>query len=311
MRILILTLTTFLWLISLQVSAGEIRQVKGKKALIIISPGEFQVGDEVFSVGADGKKKGLLKITQIKGDKALANIVKGAAAAGHGLQLKLKPIDPAKAAPEGSSGDEAEEAASSEPSTRSKPPFGFMKRGKSAMGVTINQATNKLAITATSSAKTESINLAGSSVGLAGFIDLQATKSMNWRVGLGYQTFDGTGSTATPTFCSGSTSCSLAISYLTTEGWLQFSLFQTKEKMRFWAGIGGEFMIALSKKNSITALSTTDSTNYFLFLSLGGDIALDKESAIPISFDYALQPTSSPGAKASLSLLRIGYLWRY
>lgn len=303
-----------LGMISPALWAGEVLQVKGAKALLKVADGEFQSGDEVFSVAPDGKKKALLKIGSQKGGKAVGIVVKGTPEVGHTLQLRPKAGEAAANPPPAA--DAATESAAAPADAAGdagggKPPFGFLKRGKSGMGVLLGMAQNKLTLTAQNQVVTETITLSGSSVGLLGYADLNSGKSMNWRGGLGIQTFEAKGSTKTASFCNNTLDCSLSIMYLTTEGWGQYNVFRSKDNTRAWVGLGGEFMIAMSKKNTISALNVADSTNYFFYLSAGGELAIGTNSFVPFQLDYGLQPTSSPGAKAGLMVIRAGYSWRY
>lgn len=291
--------------------AGEVIQVKGAKALLKVADGEFQSGDEVFSIAPDGKKKAILKIGSQKSGKAVGHVVKGTPEAGHTLQLRPKAAGAAATPPADSAASSADAPPEESSAPTGKPPFGFLKKGKSGMGFMLGMSQNKLDITAQNAVVTETISLSGSSFGLLGYADINSGKSMNWRGGVGLQTFEGKGTTKTASFCSGSLDCSLSIMYLTFEGWGQFNVFKGRDNTRAWLGAGGEFMFAASKKNTISALNVGDSTNYFFYLSAGGELALGGNAFVPFQLDYGLQPTSSPGAKAGLMILRAGYSWRY
>lgn len=294
--LLLILLAPSLW-------GAEIQQIKGKKALVVLAPGEFNAGDQVYAVDLNGKRKALLQISKVKGNKAIAEILKGSPAVGHSLQMKGGSVPAPSAASE-----EAPAEASQAYSAR--PPLGFMKRGKSALGFGISQSSNSLAIQAANTTVSETINLKSSTIGFHAYVDLQQSRSLTWRLGTGYQSFGGTGTTNTASFCSGSKNCELAISYLTAEGWLQFNLIYSASRSRMWVGAGGEFMLAASKKNNISAL-TVDSWSTFIFGSLGGDLALSQSSALTTSFDYGLQPTAAAGAKAGLTMLRLGFSFLY
>ena len=281
--------------------AAEIQQIKGKKALVGLAPGELNMGDEVYAVDVGGKRRGLLKISQVKGNKAVAEILKGKPAVGHSLQVKGSAS---------SASADAGPAPEENLASTARPPLGFMKRGKSALGFALSQSSNSLAIQASNLSITESIKLKSSTIGFHAHVDLQQSRNLTWRFGAGYQSFGGKGTANTASFCSGSKNCELAISYLTAEGWLQFNLLNTQSRARAWVGAGGDFMIKVSKKTNFTDLPV-DPWITFLFGSVGGDIPLSQGSAVTLAFDYGLQPTAPKNAAVSLTMLRLGFSFLY
>ena len=63
--------------ISTSVFAGEVTKIKGSNALLDLKGDSAAPGDMFFSIGADGKRHGIIQITKVKGDKAIGKITKG------------------------------------------------------------------------------------------------------------------------------------------------------------------------------------------------------------------------------------------
>src|SRR5665213_2815825 len=68
--------------------AGEVTKVKGTNALLDLKGDSAAPGDMFYSNSADGKHHGILQITKVKGDKAIAKITKGKVDVGMTLERK-------------------------------------------------------------------------------------------------------------------------------------------------------------------------------------------------------------------------------
>src|SRR5690242_1454548 len=57
--------------------AGDVTKVKGSGALIDLKGEAASPGDLFYTLSSDGKKRGIIQITKVKGDKAIGKIMKG------------------------------------------------------------------------------------------------------------------------------------------------------------------------------------------------------------------------------------------
>jgi len=74
--------------ISLVSNASLIDKVKGNKAIILMQEETFNLGDKVFAIDEDGKKRAALTIMRVQGSKAQAEIIKGKANPGMAVILR-------------------------------------------------------------------------------------------------------------------------------------------------------------------------------------------------------------------------------
>ena len=288
--------------------AQEIIQLKGTKALINLSGTEAAAGTEFFALDSGGKKRALLKIRQVKGDRAIAEVIKGSAQTGQSLQVR----GAAAAAPAEARVQDvpSEDGASSGGEDRAKRPRGFLgqflKRG-TATGVLAGLAQNSMSLTGKGGGFTEELTLAGNSFNVMGFYDYDLSKSFTIRTKVGIETFDVKGSAKNAAVCNNSTACDVGFTYLSGEASAHFN-FMTG-KTRAWAGAGLAFLFAATKKSTVANLDTSTATNNMILLGGGADFSVGSGRFIPVSFEHGIFPAST--VKASSMLLRAGYGWRY
>nr|HMN70175.1 hypothetical protein [Bdellovibrionales bacterium] len=70
------------------VNAAEVVKVKGESVLIDLRGDAAAPGDEMYVLRSDGKRAGIVRITRVKGEKAIARLAKGKASAGMSLEPK-------------------------------------------------------------------------------------------------------------------------------------------------------------------------------------------------------------------------------
>lgn len=145
---------------SLSALAGTVSKVKDNRVLISTDGDTYSVGDRFFAVDENNKKKGLVEITQVKGDKATGTLIKGSAEEGMTLT-----------------------ASTAKKSSKGK--------SKSAYGGLASFVMNTMTI------KSPAYSLAGSSFDLLGFYQTVVDKKFSVRAAAGYQTFSATGNGGT------------------------------------------------------------------------------------------------------------------
>lgn len=292
----------------------EVSQVKGTKALINLGGTPASPGDEIYTLDSDGKRRGLVQIKQVKGDKAIGEIIKGRVEPGMSLKPKSE-VSSAKESRGGSkksrvqdvSSDETGGTESEEKSSRPKGFLGsFLKRG-TALGFMGGFASNSMALTAKKGSTSEDLALASTSFNIVGIYDYDFSPMFTTRLKAGIENFDVKGSAKNASVCSDSSSCEVGFTYLSGAASGHFNFM--RGSTRAYASVGGAFLIAMTKKSNISNLDTSSSTNQVIYLGGGADIGMGKGAFIPLSFEYGIYPGST--VKATSMTLRAGYAWRY
>ncbi|NUN05021.1 MAG: hypothetical protein HUU57_04585 [Bdellovibrio sp.] len=288
-----LLLTTCLFLVCTSTSwAASVSGVKGQKVLIKLDGDTVSEGEEFFLINpANNKKTALVRIRQIKGDKALADLVKGKAAQGFSLQAKGMTAMSADPSYSGDAG-------------------GILRNLKNSYGITGGMLMNTMTanVTAVDSGTgiktTSEAKMAGSGFGVGGFYDMLLTSSIVGRGVVGIEQFNVSGD-ADSAVCSGSKSCDAKINYLSLYGLAKWYL--SESKYRFWLGGGGGYLIAVSKTS--TALNASQiSTNQIFTAAFGLDVQTTRKNYIPVSIEYNMFP-SSDTVKASMISIKAGWAW--
>lgn len=280
--------------------AASVMTVKDKKVLLEIGGMEDTlVGDEFVVVDLEGKRKGLIKVKQVKGHRAIADLLKGTAEEGYTL-LRRKS--------EGSRLSRAVRPDENEISSDST--FAKLNRytGES-MGVlgSFNMTSMNVQVRGGSgvTARTTGATLKGSGIGVLGYYDHPFLKEFHFRGMGGIEQVQGTGSIGTPD-CGGGTSCDFSVMYLSAYGLAKFNYLMAD--MKAWVGGGLGFLVALSKSSSVLDTSQI-STNQIYQIATGVDIPMGKDGAyLPIVLDYGMFPASDT-VNANMITIRAGYAW--
>lgn len=280
--------------------AASVSAVKGQKVLINLDGDATEVGEEFYLINPSSQKRSaIIRIKQVKGNKALGEIVRGKAADGFTLQAK---------APSAMSADVAPQA-SEETSPAPTNATGYLRVLKDSWGVLGGYMMNTMDADITyrdsfGISQKASASMSGSGFGFGGFYDYALNNSL---VGRGYaamEQFNVTGST-TEAACNSSTTCDAKINYLSLYGLLKWYPIQTK--YRVWLGGGMGYLLALSK--SSTALNESEiSTNQVFTFGGGLDWQMDRKNYIPVSIEYNMFPASDT-VKASMIVIKAGWAW--
>ncbi len=269
--------------------AASVTQVKGSKVLISIEGIEAASGTEVYVLDNSNKKIGLLAIRQVKGSKAIADLLKGRAVDGAALIVKSP------------SATKSSGSASSSPSSSDK---GFLKKGKNVGGVLVGLAMNSLALTIQNVAGIkEDAVLKDMSFNLKAFYDYDFMPELTIRGAAGLETFSAKGSTKAA-LCDNGTNCGVSFNYLAFEGSAHYNFLTGKTKA--WVGLGYSFLVQMSKASNIPNLSSDSSTNQEILISAGADFWMNAKSFIPVVVEYGTFPGSA-NVVASSIYVRSGY----
>lgn len=288
-----------LFLLTPSAWSASVSAVKGQKVLINLDGDSANEGDEFFLINpGSNKKTALIRIRQIKGNKAMGEIIKGRAATGYSLQAKAPGSMSAGA---GGYGDSSYSRAQES---------GILRNLKNSYGITGGYLMNTMSanVTAVDSGTgirtTSAANMSGGGLAVGGFYDYLLSSSFVAHGVVGIEQFNVTGDAAA-SVCSGSKSCDAKINYLAMYGAVKWYL--TQEKYRVWLGGGIGYLMALSKSSSALNASQI-STNQVFNLAVGTDMQMSRKNYVPISLEYNLFP-SSETVKASNIMIKAGWAW--
>jgi hypothetical protein len=275
--------------------AASVTQVKGTKLMIQLDGMQTEPGAELYILNEEGKKVGLVQVKQVRGDKALAEITKGKAAAG--AQVQAKGVSSAAAA--GSAATEPRGGGSASGSSASK-------KGKKVGGILAGYAMNNMSLTAQYNAgNKEDLTMKDSGFSLKGFYDYEVSPAFTIRAATGLEMFSVKGTTSL-NICENGTSksCEVSFNYLAAEASAHYNL--TNGSFKAWVGLGYSFLFAVSKKSNVPNLSSDSSTNQMILISGGADIWTSKTAFFPVVVEYGMFPGSS-NVKADALFVRGGY----
>ena len=254
--------------------AQTVVNVKEKKVLIDLGGASWNIGDKLFATDGQGKKRALMQIRQVKGTKAVAEIIKGAATPGMSLIV-------AKA---GSSGG----------SSSSDAPVARGKKTGSAYGYTAALMMNSMKISNFVSGSTSySFDMAGMNFGAGMFYDYPLSSTWFVRGHGTLEMFDVKKKLGVA-ICKGGTSTDCNASFMQTGFYGTFNLSLTPAPMRWWAGAGGGAVIYLSKTS--TVLNTSKFFFNTVIMAAGGfDYFTSKNTFIPVALEYQMIPDKEAG----------------
>ena len=259
--------------------AARIEKVKGKQVLIDNEDTAVQEGEKFFAV-IDGKKKGVIVITKVKGKKSIGNITKGRADANATLESTQK-----KSA-DGSEGKRKRSEPSAESETEVAPP------ATTVVGAIAGYATNSQTVNDGSSTYT----MSGSGYSIKGYGDMPTWGSLGLIARGGIEQFDVAGSGK-----------KTSIMYLTGDLLLRFAIGQRGFVPYVAAGLGIHY--PLSKSSSSLDESRISATTIF-FGTAGFNYKLSGGMYFTMLAEYGYIPPSST-VSTSLIALRTGVGWNY
>ncbi len=275
--------------------AASVAAVKGKQVLVV---GSNLEKNALYYVVQDGKKKGIIKIVNVKGQKAIASLLKGSALKGATLvarPAKAKSSSQA-ASSEKSSSSKKSESETSYDSYSSKSSSGSSDSYKSStkkfrggglmLSYQMNKASVDFQLTGTES-------LSGTSIGFRAFGDYEIYNNLFLRAEFGTMPFNAEG-------CGGT--CVMAINYLGGTLWARYMFGTPEAKTRIWAGANGSLVFPLGTGD--TNAVDTDNVGSTLTFGVGAglDYKLNDKYYIPVTLEYTLFP---PNDEVSASLIQL------
>ncbi|WP_413561097.1 hypothetical protein [Bdellovibrio sp. HCB209] len=286
--------------------------------MVALEGAEVSPGDEFFLINpANNKKSAIIRITQTKAGRAVADVVQGRGAVGSTLQAKAssagkRTAKGAAKAPPSRPADDLQRATTPEAEAAAfdkARDMSFLRNLKNSYGVLGQYGMDSMKPTIKENPAinpAEKPTLTGTGLGAGGFYEWVLTRLITVRLSGMFEQFNVSGNTEKNVGCKSTTNCSANITYLS--GYAQAKYYLNQDRIRTWGGVGGGFLIAMSK--SATALNENDiATNQVLNLAIGADYQLDRKNYIPVSLEYLYFPPSDT-VTASAILIKFGYAWQ-
>ncbi|NQZ01216.1 MAG: outer membrane beta-barrel protein [Bdellovibrionales bacterium] len=294
------TLTKLIVLVSLIVFSqigfsAQVVGVKGKKLLVNLQGEPAQKGDLFYLLNSAGKKKGILKIMKIKGNKALALLGKGRAKKGYTLQYRPKKSGSARKR-KGSKGKAmAKSSSSGSSASGAQDSYWGIIAGfsQNSMNVKLKDDTG---------ADRDEVSMSGNGFSAKGLLDYKLLNNVWFRGMGGIEQF----STAGEELCGDSSpfedACTTDIMYFALDLWGRYVI--TEGSFRPWVGAGFTLLVPLSKSSS--ALDEESVTNTSVMSAgFGFDYFTSPSFYIPFQVEYGLLP-SSEDVTANIIAVRVG-----
>lgn len=279
--------------------AATVVGVKGKKILVNLQGEPALKGDIFYLLDKSGKKKALIKIMKVKGNKALALLGKGNAAKGFTLKYRPKKGESTANRPKGGESDKEDTTAESADS-------GGSAAGSSQMyfGVMLGFSQNSMDVELQDDAGASrgSTSLSGNGYSAKALVDYNLFSGIWFRGMFGVEQFNVSGDKLCGLSPSFNSTCTAEIMYLSLDMWGRY-LF-SEGSFRPWVGGGFSLMFPLTQ--SATALDESSITNTSVMsFGLGFDYFTSPTFYIPISVEYGLLP-SSETVSANTIAIRAG-----
>jgi len=275
------------------VLAAQISAVKNNKVMVSLEGESASPGAEFFAINPQGKKVAIIRVSQVKGDRAVGEIIKGSAKPGYTLQSKGggTAAAPTRAGPDDSSYYDKKLSQKS--------------HNGNSYGVIGGYLLNTMTISYLDSIKT---TMTGSGFGALGFYDYALSPSLVARgmVGLEQYIAKGTNAATAPASTDCVADCNINLTYLSMYGYARWNFMQGNYKS--WIGGGIGYLYPMSKSSTAFPNSSQLQANQIFMVSAGTDIRLNNKTYVPVSVEYGIFP-ASPTVTASIIYLRAGYAW--
>ncbi len=277
--------------------AASVVGIKGKKVLVNLQGEPALKGDIFYLLDASGKKKAIIKIMKVKGNKALALLGKGQARKGYTLKYRPKKGGAAQQAKKNNKNSQKSDTTGEAPSSNDKTSdmyWGLMLGfSQNAMDVELQDNSGN---------SRGSTSLSGNGFSAKGLVDYNLFSGLWFRGMFGVEQFNAEGDNlcgASPSF---NEKCTAEIMYLSLDLWGRYLFSQGG--FRPWVGGGFSLMFPLSQ--TATALDEGSITNTSVMsFGLGIDWFTSPSFYIPLSVEYGLLP-SSDTVSANTIAIRLG-----
>lgn len=264
--------------------AAYVERVKNKKALIFLDGMQVNKGDMVNVVDPSTKKTtAVLRITTVKDNKAIGQVVRGNAKANHTVVQRKARAQKAKAAPRAVEKKRATKASNSTIAFG-----GLLGMSMDSMEIVIPDVPP------------ETVKKSGNGMSLLGAVDMKLRNWLSLRGLFGIEQFkveaDGAASCGT---------CEVSITYFNVVGWARYHFTEN-----LWGGFGLGLQHPLSKKTHMNLDESSVKTSTVYGFAGGYDLPIGVDKYIPIQVEYGMQPKSEAVSMSYIGI-RAGLMLRF
>jgi hypothetical protein len=246
--------------------AASISAVQGEKVLMELGTDSATEGDLFIAMSPEGKKLGVLRIQKVRGNKALAQVVKGRAEKGWSAVARgSAATKPHKAAPV-----KQEVVTKTDLRIGGLVGYSMINQNVSVLGTAVSMTGN------------------GFNGGLLG--DYFFNDSLGVRAIATIENFDAQ-QTITTTSCTHVNTCETKIMYGNLGALARWTFVPGTAGL--WIGAGAYLMYPFSKSSNAIDDTTTITMTYVLTAALGADIQIGDGMFIPLQVEYGMFPTTS------------------
>ena len=266
--------------------AAHVEKVKSKKALIFLDGMRVNKGEMVNAVDPSTKKTtAVLRITTVKDNKAIGQILRGKVRANHTIVPRKAST---KAASRGAAPRAAERKKSASSSNSSISFGGLFGMSMDSMEIVIPNAPPEV------------VEKSGMGMSLLGTVDMKIRSWLSVRGLVGIEQFkveaDGVASCGT---------CEVSITYFSAVGWGRYHFTEN-----LWGGVGLGIQHPLSKKVHANLDEDSVKTSTVYGFAGGYDFQLSPNKYIPIQIEYGMQPKSEAVSMSYVGI-RTGLMIRF
>lgn len=269
--------------------AAKIAKVSGKKVMVTLEGDSAKAGDIFVLYDSAGKKKGLIKISAVKGDKAIGSLGRGKAE--KGWTAKIAEKKGKKKSSQASTGRTSSEGRSG-------------STGKTMWGVMAGLSSTSMKVKIDNDndgTRETTVALSGMAFSVKGVYDYNLFSNIWFRGLLGIEGLSAKGESQVG---CGNAACDANIYYLSGDFWGRYVL--PMETFKPWIGAAFTLMFPASKKASALEESSITNTSA-ISVGLGADWKMSETMTIPIQVGYSLLPNSDTVTAAMISI-RAGFL---
>lgn len=268
--------------------AATLIKVKGDQVLVDLQGDSSYAEGGRYLVMVDGKKKAIVELTKVKGQRAIGKVLKGTAFE----QGTLAPLP-------GAGGGSSATTASRPPRRR-----GTKKRGdifdSMSWGALVSYGSASQNVTSTVNNVSQSISMSGSSYGLKAFLDLPISGPLGLIGRAGFENFGVKGTS------SALGDVNTSILYLDADALLRYHFLDGAFHPFPTVGMGLHY--PLSKSSGVLDVGRISATTIF-FIGGGFDYELNRTMYIHGTLEYGIFPPSND-VKTSLISGRVGLGWQ-
>jgi hypothetical protein len=257
---------------------ASIKQVKNKKVLIQLDNIKVKVGDQVYGVNSAKKKTSIMQIVTVKGDKAIAQLLKGNSAVNDTIVMK--------------SSASKTTAKTNQPNINNSSTLNrtsFIRKDLKKLSLNLKLSNDSIATQQqdrSSTPQTETVEMSGMNFGFNAHYDIPLTNVYSIKSFGGIEMLKIAKTSTLANTCDGKTTsdCNVNINYLTFGGLLKASM-PIAAQSHLWGALGVGFKQPLTKKSTALTEGNISLANA-LILAFGVDYHLNNKNFIPVSFEY-------------------------